>query len=73
MSLQRPEKVIPLVSVLGIQRRMHGLTLPELAAITCIDKGTLSRYERGLTPTPEHARRLAEALAAAAREGGEAA
>jgi len=69
----RPEKATPMVSVLGTQRRMHGLTLPELADRTGIDKGTLSRYERGLTPTPEHARRLAEALAAAAREGGKAA
>ena len=74
MSLQRTDKVLPLVSVLGVQRRMLGLTLPQVALLTGIDKGTLSRYERGLTPTPEHARRLAEVLAQAARDvGGEAA
>lgn len=72
MSLQPPQNVVPLVSVLGVQRRMLGLTLPQMATLTGIDKGTLSRYERGLTPSPEHARRLAEALAEAAR-GGEAA
>ena len=72
MSLQRPENVVPLVSVLGVQRRMLGLSLPVLAALTGIDKGTLSRYERGLTPSPEHARRLAEVLAEAARKGAAA-
>lgn len=63
----QPDRVVPLVSVLGTQRRLLGLSLTDLADRTGINKGTLSHYERGLQPLPRHARLIAEVLAEAAR------
>ena len=50
-----------------------GLSIRDLEARTGIGRGLLSQYERGMVMTPEHARIIAAALAAAAREGGKAA
>ncbi len=43
-------------------RAARGLSLRELAALTGINRGTLSRIEHGLSPSPEQATRLVRVL-----------
>jgi transcriptional regulator with XRE-family HTH domain len=46
----------------GRLRAERGWSLRQLAERTGINKGTLSRIERGFGPTPDHARRLLAAF-----------
>jgi hypothetical protein len=67
------EEPLLYVSPLREVRRAVGLSIRGLEARSGVHRAVLSQVERGFQPSPSQARRIAEALAAAAREGGEAA
>lgn len=68
------EEPTPFASPMREMRRAVGLSLRDLETRSGVHRAVLSMVERGLQPTPDQARRIAAALAEAARvNGGEAA
>lgn len=53
---------ISLATKLRLARAAKNMTQKSLASITDIDPGQLSKYEKGLTPTPENLDKLQQAL-----------
>lgn len=53
----------------GRLRGSHGLSLRELEERSGISRGTLSRIEQALYPSPEQARQLLELYASMEQEG----